>query len=109
MYGSVRFVLDIWEGYLGRPIWWYDPRAGFQVELIPEVDWDNAHAGVGFIETGGRVNEAGDYQPFALNFDVLAHEVGHTILFSELGLPDLETLTGDFLAYNESDSDVICL
>ncbi len=109
MYGSVRFVLDIWEGYLGRPIWWYDPRAGFQVELIPEVDWDNAHAGVGFIETGGRVNEAGDYQPFALNFDVLAHEVGHTILFSELGLPDLETLTGDFLAYHESVSDVIAL
>lgn len=109
MYGSTRFVLDIWEGYLGRPIWWYDRRSGLQVELVPEIDWDNAHAGVGFIETGGRVNDEGIYQSFAMNFDVLAHEVGHTILFSELGLPSLDGLTADFLAYHESASDLIAL
>lgn len=109
MYGSVRFVLDIWEAYLGRTIAWYDPSDGFIVELVPQVGWDNAHAGIGFIETGGRVNEAGRYQSFALNFDVLAHEVGHTLLFSEMGIPSLETLTPEFLAFHESMSDMVAL
>ncbi len=109
MYGSVRFVLDIWEDYFGKMVDWYDPRDGFQVELVPEVDWDNAHAGIGFIETGGRVNKNGDYQPFALNFDVLAHEVGHTLLFSELGIPTSDGLTPQFLAFHESMSDMVAL
>ena len=109
MYGSVRFVLDIWEAYLGKTVDWYDPRDGFIVELVPEVAWDNAHAGIGFIETGGRVNRAGDYQLFALNFDVLAHEVGHTLLFSEMGIPAMDTLTPQFLAFHESMSDLVAL
>ncbi|MEO3429003.1 hypothetical protein AAFN88_09120 [Pelagibius sp. CAU 1746] len=109
MYGSVRFVLDIWENYLGRTVAWYDPSDGFVVELVPEVDWDNAHAGIGFIETGGRVNQAGTYHPFALNFDVLAHEVGHTLLFSEMGIPGFDSLTPQFLAFHESMSDMVAL
>jgi hypothetical protein len=109
MYGSVRFTLDVWEAYLGRPVAWYQPHDGFVVELVPEVGWDNAHAGIGFIETGGRVNNAGAYQPFALNFDVLAHEVGHTLLFSELGIPSIEGLTPQFLAFHESMSDLVAL
>lgn len=109
MYGSVRFVLDIWEAYLGRQVAWYDPGDGFVVELVPQVDWDNAHAGIGFIETGGRVNQAGQYRSFALNFDVLAHEVGHTLLFSEMGVPSLESLTPEFLAFHESMSDLVAL
>ncbi len=109
MYGSVRFVLDIWEGYLGKTVAWYDPRDGFIVELVPEVDWDNAHAGIGFIEMGGRINSLGVYQPFALNFDVLAHEVGHTLLFSEMGIPSFQTLTPEFLAFHESMSDMVAL
>lgn len=109
MYGSIRFVLDIWEDYFGKTVDWYDPRDGFIVELVPDVDWDNAHAGVGFIETGGRVNAAGHYHPFALNFDVLAHEVGHTLLFSELGIPTGEGLTGQFLGFHESMSDMVAL
>ncbi|MEQ8356367.1 MAG: hypothetical protein RH942_12570 [Kiloniellaceae bacterium] len=109
MYGSVRFVLDIWESYLGKTVDWYDPSDGFIVELVPEVAWDNAHAGIGFIETGGRVNGSGVYQPFALNFDVLAHEVGHTLLFSEMGIPSMPTLTPQFLAFHESMSDLVAL
>ena len=109
MYGSVRFTLDIWENYLGKTVDWYDPRDGFIVELIPEVAWDNAHAGIGFIETGGRMNRSGVYNPFALNFDVLAHEVGHTLLFSEMGIPSFDTLTPQFLAFHESMSDLVAL
>ncbi len=109
MYGSVRFVLDIWENYFGKTVRWYDPSDGFIVELVPEIDWDNAHAGIGFIETGGRVNKAGQYHPFALNFDVLAHEVGHTLLFSEMGIPAMDALTPQFLAFHESMSDMVAL
>lgn len=109
MYGSVRFTLDIWESYLGKTVAWYDPGDGFVVELVPEVAWDNAHAGIGFIETGGRVNAAGTYHPFALNFDVLAHEVGHTLLFSEMGIPGFDMLTAQFLAFHESMSDMVAL
>ncbi|MEQ9609131.1 MAG: hypothetical protein RLN99_15840 [Kiloniellaceae bacterium] len=109
MYGAVRFVLDAWEGYLGHQVAWYDPSDGFVVELVPQVDWDNAHAGVGFIETGGRVNDAGRYQSFALNFDVIAHEVGHTMLFSEVGIPTGGSLSPQFLAFHESMSDLVAL
>jgi len=109
MYGSVRFTLDIWERYLGKTVSWYDPSDGFVVELVPQVDWDNAHAGIGFIETGGRVNNEGRYNSFALNFDVLAHEVGHTLLFSEMGIPSFDTLTAQFLAFHESMSDMVAL
>lgn len=109
MYGSVRFTLDIWERYLGKTVAWYDPSDGFVVELVPDVDWDNAHAGIGFIETGGRVNAEGRYQRFALNFDVLAHEVGHTLLFSEMGIPGFDALTAQFLAFHESMSDMVAL
>ena len=109
MYGSVRFTLDIWEKYLGKTVTWYDPSDGFVVELVPQVDWDNAHAGIGFIETGGRVNAEGNYHSFALNFDVLAHEVGHTLLFSEMGIPGFDSLTAQFLAFHESMSDMVAL
>jgi hypothetical protein len=109
MYGSVRFVLDIWEAYLGKTVDWYDPRDGFIVELVPEIVWDNAHAGIGFIETGGRVNAHGVYEPFALNFDVISHEVGHTLLFSEMGIPSFRSLTPEFLAFHESMSDLVAL
>jgi len=109
MYGSIRFVLDTWEAYLGKTAAWYDPSDGFVVELVPEVDWDNAHAGIGFIETGGRPGGDGDYHPFALNFDVLAHEVGHTLLFSEMGIPGHGTLTPQYLAFHESMSDLVAL
>ena len=109
MYGSVRFVLDIWEGYLGKTVDWYDPHDQFSIELVPHVDWDNAHAGFGFIETGGRTNQDGSYHAFALNFDVLAHEVGHTILFSEVGIPGAGSLTPQYLAFHESMSDLVAL
>ncbi|MGP1395569.1 MAG: hypothetical protein ACTS3R_08665 [Inquilinaceae bacterium] len=109
IYGSTRFTLGIWENYLGRPIGWYRPGSGMRVELVPMVDWDNAHAGFGFIETGVRHNAAGAPQPFALNFDVLAHEVAHTILFSELGTPPPGAVSAEFLAFHESMSDVVAL
>ena len=88
LYGTVRHTLDIWEFYLGRKVvWWHAPRIP-RLELIPFVHWQNAHSGPGFIEMGEKPSHSGREQPFCLNFDVIAHETGHAIMFSMIGVPE---------------------
>ena len=53
-------------------------------------EWDNAQPGYGFLEFGyGRRPGGGiDHdRPYCENFDVLAHELGHSIIFSQVGFP----------------------
>jgi hypothetical protein len=109
MYGSVRRVLDIWEGYFGRRTEWQFARDLGRLELIPLVDWDNAHSGYGFVETGLRTSELGVTLPFCLSFDVLAHEIGHSILFAEIGVPVAAYRTAEFLAFHEAAADSAAL
>ena len=111
MFGTVRRVLDIWEGYLGSPIAWHFADLQPRLEMIPYVDWDNAQAGYGYLETGiGKPKNApGIGEPFCLNFDVLAHETGHLIIFALLGVPDDATLTTEYRAFHESSSDLVAL
>ena len=75
LFGTVRFVLDVWEGYFGRPIEWHFRRDQPRIELSILPIFDNAYSGYGFIEVGGH-RRAGAFVPFSLNFDVIAHEVG---------------------------------
>lgn len=110
MYAAVRRVLDIWERYLGHPIPWHFRAAQNRLELVPYVQWDNAHAGFGYMETGyGRGREEGIERPFCLNFDVLAHETGHLIVFAVLDVPDDAALTAEYRALHESASDLVAL
>ncbi len=109
LYGTVRHTLDIWEHYLGRKvIWWHAPRIP-RLELVPFVHWENAHSGPGFIEMGEKPSHTGREQPFCLNFDVVAHETGHAIMFSMIGVPEDSQATEPFLAFHESFSDLIGL
>jgi hypothetical protein len=109
LYGTVRHTLDIWEFYLGRKVvWWHAPRIP-RLELIPFVQWQNAHSGPGFIEMGEKPSHSGREQPFCLNFDVIAHETGHAILFSMIGVPEEGDASEPFLAFHESFSDLIAL
>ncbi|MDH3316025.1 MAG: hypothetical protein OER43_09700 [Gammaproteobacteria bacterium] len=108
MYGGIRRVLDIWEGYFGRRIEWQFRPHFERLELIPVIDWDNAQSGYGFIETGFGPSQAGEAQPFCLNFDVLAHEFGHSMMFSEVG-HDEATVTGEYLGFQEGVADLIAL
>jgi hypothetical protein len=105
LYGSTRRVLDIWEDLLGHPIVWWHAEAYPRLELIPWLRWGNAQSGPGFVETGMMWTRRGDPQDLALNFDVVAHEIGHVILFSLLGAPAPDRLTGDYLAFHEAFSD----
>ena len=109
MYGCVRRVLDVWEALLGRPIRWWHATTYPSLELIPLVHWDNAQSGGGFIEMGARRNDLGALQVFCLNFEIVGHEVGHAIIFSEIGAPDRDRLTGDYLAFQESFADLVAL
>jgi hypothetical protein len=109
LFACARRALDVWEHYLERPVVWWHTAAYPRIELIPDLRWDNAQSGPGFIETGARVDERGNVAPFCLNFDVIAHEIGHAVLFSEIGVPATEHLTGQFLAFHESFSDMVAL
>lgn len=109
MYGTMRFVLDIWEGYFGHEIPWHFEASYNRLELIPWVDWNNAQSGWGFIETGYRTARSGERVPLSLNFDVLAHELGHSILYSQVGLPPDDAATAAYQGFHESASDLVAI
>lgn len=105
-WGCARFALDIWEHYLGRPIaWWHAPEVP-RLEIVPVVHWRNAHSGPGFLETGIIDDHEGRPQLFCLNFDVIAHEIGHATVFAELGAPASGCMSAAYLAFHESYADL---
>jgi hypothetical protein len=110
IYGTVRRVLDVWEGYFGHPIpWHFEPDyERLEIALLPS--FDNAHVGYGFMEVGADVDaETGEVRPFSLNFDVLAHEVGHLIVYTVMGIPTLATEQGEYFGCHESAADLVAL
>jgi hypothetical protein len=109
MYGSVRRVMDIFESYLGRRIEWPFRQDYPRLEIIPLINWDNAQSGYGYIEFGRFSSTEGVIHPYGLNFDVIAHEVGHTIVFSLVGLPATSHLPLIFRAFHEACADVTAL
>jgi hypothetical protein len=108
LFGTVRFVLDIWERYLGRQIKWHFAPHFNRLELTIQPTLNNALAGYGFIEVGGDW-KYGMYHPFSLNFDVVAHELGHILIYGEVGLPDLESSGGEYWGFHESAADLVAL
>ena len=109
IYGAVRRVLDIWEDYFGHDVPWHFSPLSSRLEIVPWVDWNNAHFGWGFMEAGYGKDDAGVKQPFSLNFDVLAHETGHGLVFSMVGVPEMTALTAEYRGFHESASDLVAL
>ena len=104
----MRFVLDVWERYFGHEIPWHSAKHYDRIELSILPSLDNAYSGYGFIEVGGD-HKDGDYKPYSLNFDVVAHEVGHAIIYSQVGLPDPCTADGEYFGFHESAADLVAL
>jgi hypothetical protein len=109
LYGAARFTLDVWEGYLGHRLRWWHADFQPRLELVATVDWNNAHSGPGFVETGTRLNARGEARRFCLNMDVVAHELGHAIVFSKVGVPRAGRLTAQYLAFHETIADLVAL
>ncbi|MEM7444274.1 MAG: hypothetical protein AAF414_13195 [Pseudomonadota bacterium] len=108
-FAALRRVLDIWESYLGHEIVWHFAETYERMEIIPQVDWANAQSGYGYVEMGIDRADNGLVVPYALNFDVLAHELGHAIIFAEMGMPVADSGTSEYFGYHESVSDLISL
>lgn len=108
-YASVSRVLDVWESYLGRPIVWHFAETYERLEIIPSVEWNNAQSGYGYLELGQDRGPDGRTYPYALNFDVIAHEIGHAILFSLFGIPAEGSGQADFAPFHEASADLISL
>jgi hypothetical protein len=113
MYATVRRVLDIWEDYFGRRIEWHFESEFARLEMIPLVEWDNAQSGYGFLEFGFGVTPRGTIDhalPYCENFDVLAHELGHSIVFSEVGFPSNPADPAvDYGGLHESSGDLTAI
>jgi len=108
-YGTVRRVLDIWESYAGHRIEWHFRDVYDRLELVPYVGWANAQAGFGFIETGYARDERGEPRLHWQNFDVLAHELGHLLIYSQVGTPARSTRTDQYFGFHESAADLVAL
>ena len=113
MYATVRRVLDIWEDYFEHRIDWHFESDFARLELIPLIQWDNAQSGYGFLEFGfGRTPQGTiDHNlPYCENFDVLAHELGHSIVFTEVGVPSSPADEGiDYGGFHESSGDLTAI
>lgn len=107
-FGTVRFVLDIWESYFGRPIRWHFRDLYDRMELVITPSFPNATMGYGFMEAGGYTLDDGEYRPFSLNFDVIAHEVGHSIIYPEMGLPN-DLQQSEYFGFHEAAADTVAL
>lgn len=108
-YGCVRFALDVWEGYFARRIPFHFERAYDRLEVVLLEGLDNALAGYGSIELGAYRHEGGRFLDFALSFDVIAHELGHLLVYSVVGLPDVAVADGEHFGFHESAADMVSL
>lgn len=109
VFGTARFVLDIWQRYAGQTIDWHF-RPVFErleVSILPSLN--NAHAGYGYMEIGAYHDERRPPLPYALNFDVIAHEMGHLVIYSLVGVPSPESQRGEYFGFHESAADMSAL
>jgi hypothetical protein len=109
VFGTVRFVLDIWERYFGHTIPWHFARDYRQLEIVILPALHNAYAGYGFMEIGSHPQADGAAVPYALNFDVMAHELGHLIIYSTIGVPSPLAQRGEYYGFQESAADTTAL
>jgi Domain of unknown function (DUF2382) len=113
MYAIVHLVLDIWEDYFDHQIEWYFEPDFARLELIPFLEWDNAQAGYGFMEfgynrlPGGGIDHS---RPYCEHFDMLAHELGHSLIFSTVGIPlNPADEAIDYGGMHESAGDLVAI
>jgi hypothetical protein len=107
-YGCVRWTLDVWERYFGRQLPWFFARDYASLEILLYPDFDNAQAGYGFLEIGADLSD-GKLQSFSINFDVVAHETGHLLIYSLLGVPNIEAAQPEYKGFHESAADLVAM
>ncbi|TGQ03190.1 hypothetical protein EN858_34735, partial [Mesorhizobium sp. M4B.F.Ca.ET.215.01.1.1] len=91
--------------YIGQPLTWHfhDHYDRLEIPILP--GWDNAQYGYGFLELGSQFVKDGRTLPFSLDFDIIAHEVGHAFVYSVLGIPNPGAEFPEYLGFQEAFSD----
>jgi hypothetical protein len=105
LYGCVRFALDVWEHHIGGPIPWHFARHYPRLELVALRGWANAHMGYGYLEAGERRLAGGRTADLCLDFDVVAHEVGHALMMSLGGPFSPSQVSPEYEALHETSAD----
>ena len=95
--------------YFDRKIPWHFGNDGEKLELTQLPSLDNALIGWGFLEAGGTQTDEHGFHPYSLNFDIVAHEIGHAIIYSEVGLPVRNVENGEYYGFHESAADLVAL
>lgn len=108
-FGSIRFTMDIWERYFERPLGWHFQDYYDRLEILFLRGLDNAFAGFGSIEIGSYTLKTGELVEFGLSFDILSHELGHLIIYNEIGLPGKVEVDGEYFGFHESAADMVAL
>lgn len=109
-FACVRLALDVWEGYLGGPLPWHFASGPRWLEIgLLGPGYDNGEVGWGWLELGYDRAVDRARQPYALNLDVIAHEVGHLIVYSVLGQPGRSALGAEYLGFQETAADLVAL
>jgi hypothetical protein len=102
-YASVRFVLELWEQYLGRRVHWHFSRDYPRLEIIPLVAGEDTFAGYGYLEFGGSRKD-----PLCQNLGTVAHAVGQLIHRAVIGEPGPRR-TIDYRAHEKACADLVAL
>lgn len=108
-YACIRLTLDVWERYLGRRIQWNFTSGLRWLEVGLLDSYTNGECSWGgWLELGSDVDPDRPPHPFALNLDVVAHEVGHLLVYSLVGLPPSSNY-GEYAGFQESAADLVAL
>lgn len=105
LFGAIHVVLAVWENYLGGRIRWHFARDFDRLETLIYPPLDNARVGYGYMEAGSHPNDDGSIADYSLNFDVIAHEIGHLIIYSLMGVPRGVIQQEDYFGFQESAAD----
>ena len=108
-FGAIRFTMDIWERYFERPLEWHFRDYYDRLEILFLRGLDNAFAGFGSVEIGSYTLKTGELVEFGLSFDILSHELGHLIIYNEIGLPGTLDVNGEYFGFHESAADMVAL
>ena len=108
-FGAIRFTMDIWERYFERPLEWHFQDYYDRLEILFLRGLDNAFAGFGSVEIGSYTLKTGELVEFGLSFDILSHELGHLIIYKEIGLPGTIDVNGEYFGFHESAADMVAL
>ncbi|WP_299958663.1 hypothetical protein [uncultured Roseobacter sp.] len=108
-FGAIRFTMDIWEHYFERRLEWHFQDHYERLEILFLRGLDNAFAGFGSIEIGSYTLKTGELVEFGLSFDILSHELGHLIIYNEIGLPGKVEVNGEYFGFHESAADMVAL